>query len=153
MRHPPLSQGVYDFGRFQVFELAGELRVQGQAAGRVRHWCSNCCFSSANIRTESSPSLSCTNACGARRQLATTIRLWCTSIAFGNASKQTLQSSFSCQCARFGIQTDSAWQHITDMSIRRKLLTRFIGMLTGTVILIILLGSLAAFWVLQKLTK
>ncbi|MGF6356653.1 two-component system response regulator RegX3 [Paenibacillus sp. 4624] len=26
-----LSQGIYDFGRFQVFELAGELRVQGQA--------------------------------------------------------------------------------------------------------------------------
>ncbi|MEK3827596.1 MULTISPECIES: response regulator transcription factor [Paenibacillus] len=26
-----LSQGIYDFGRFQVFELAGELRVEGQA--------------------------------------------------------------------------------------------------------------------------
>ncbi|KAA8783518.1 HAMP domain-containing histidine kinase [Paenibacillus amylolyticus] len=39
------------------------------------------------------------------------------------------------------------------MSIRRKLLTRFIGMLTGTVILIILLGSLATIWVLQKVNE
>lgn len=39
------------------------------------------------------------------------------------------------------------------MSIRRKLLTRFIGMLTGTVILIILLGSMAAFWVLHKINE
>ncbi|WP_154887324.1 response regulator transcription factor [Paenibacillus xylanexedens] len=29
--YPDLSQGIYDFGRFQVFELAGELRVEGQA--------------------------------------------------------------------------------------------------------------------------
>lgn len=36
------------------------------------------------------------------------------------------------------------------MSIRRKLMTRFIGMLTGTVLLIILLGSLVTFWVVQK---
>lgn len=39
------------------------------------------------------------------------------------------------------------------MSIRRKLLTRFIVMLTGTVILIILLGSLATIWVLQKVNE
>ncbi|PYE45541.1 HAMP domain-containing histidine kinase [Paenibacillus barcinonensis] len=39
------------------------------------------------------------------------------------------------------------------MSIRRKLMTRFIGMLTGTVILIIMLGSLATFWVLQKVNE
>ncbi|MGQ8871070.1 sensor histidine kinase [Paenibacillus sp. TSA_86.1] len=39
------------------------------------------------------------------------------------------------------------------MSIRRKLMTRFIGMLTGTVILIIVLGSLATFWVLQKVNE
>lgn len=83
-----LSQGVYDFGRFQVFELAGELRVQGQTVT-----CPALVFQlllfSANIRTVSSPSLNCMNACGAQKRLATTTRLWCTSIAFGNALKQT----------------------------------------------------------------
>lgn len=39
------------------------------------------------------------------------------------------------------------------MSIRRKLMTRFIGMLTGTVILIILLGAIATIWVLHKVNE
>lgn len=39
------------------------------------------------------------------------------------------------------------------MSIRRKLMTRFIGMLAGTVILILLLGSLATYWVVQKVNE
>lgn len=39
------------------------------------------------------------------------------------------------------------------MSIRRKLMTRFIGMLAGAVILIILLGSVATYWVVQKVNE
>ncbi|WP_458125797.1 sensor histidine kinase [Paenibacillus sp. Z3-2] len=39
------------------------------------------------------------------------------------------------------------------MSIRRRLMTRFIGMLAGAVVLIILLGSLATYWVVQKVNE
>lgn len=39
------------------------------------------------------------------------------------------------------------------MNIRRKLMTRFIGMLTVTVILIILLGTMVTIWVLQKVNE
>lgn len=39
------------------------------------------------------------------------------------------------------------------MSIRRRLMTRFIGMLAGAVILIILLGSVATYWVVQKVNE
>lgn len=39
------------------------------------------------------------------------------------------------------------------MSIRRRLMTRFIGMLAGAVILIILLGSVATYWVVQKINE
>ncbi|PQP82746.1 sensor histidine kinase [Paenibacillus sp. PCH8] len=39
------------------------------------------------------------------------------------------------------------------MSIRRRLMTRFIGMLAGAVVLIILLGSVATYWVVQKINE
>lgn len=39
------------------------------------------------------------------------------------------------------------------MSIRRRLMTRFIGMLAGAVVLIILLGSVATYWVVQKVNE
>lgn len=39
------------------------------------------------------------------------------------------------------------------MSIRRRLMTRFIGMLAGAVVLIILLGSAATYWVVQKVNE
>ncbi|WP_340400994.1 HAMP domain-containing sensor histidine kinase [Paenibacillus sp. FSL H8-0079] len=39
------------------------------------------------------------------------------------------------------------------MSIRRRLMTRFIGMLAGAVVLIILLGSIATYWVVQKVNE
>ncbi|QOS77560.1 HAMP domain-containing histidine kinase [Paenibacillus sp. JNUCC31] len=39
------------------------------------------------------------------------------------------------------------------MSIRRRLMTRFIGMLAGAVILIILLGSAATYWVVQRINE
>ncbi|MCM3172845.1 HAMP domain-containing sensor histidine kinase [Paenibacillus sp. MER 99-2] len=39
------------------------------------------------------------------------------------------------------------------MSIRRRLMTRFIGMLAGAVLLIIILGSAATYWVVQKVNE
>ncbi|WP_440117530.1 sensor histidine kinase [Paenibacillus sp. QZ-Y1] len=39
------------------------------------------------------------------------------------------------------------------MSIRRKLMTRFVGMLAGIVVLIILLGSAATYWVVQRINE
>lgn len=39
------------------------------------------------------------------------------------------------------------------MSIRRRLMTRFIGLLAGAVILILVLGGSIAYWVIQQLNK
>lgn len=39
------------------------------------------------------------------------------------------------------------------MSIRRRLMTRFVGMLAGIVVLIILLGSAATYWVVQRVNE
>ena len=39
------------------------------------------------------------------------------------------------------------------MSIRRRLMTRFIGMLAGAVILILVLGGSIAYWVIQQLNE
>lgn len=39
------------------------------------------------------------------------------------------------------------------MSIRRRLMTRFIGMLAGAVLLIVILGSAATYWVVQKVNE
>ncbi|MGP3787015.1 hypothetical protein [Paenibacillus sp. 1A_MP2] len=39
------------------------------------------------------------------------------------------------------------------MSIRRRLMTRFIGMLAGAVVIIILLGSAATHWVIHKMNE
>lgn len=39
------------------------------------------------------------------------------------------------------------------MSVRRRLMTRFIGLLAGTVILILIIGGSIAYWVIQQLNE
>lgn len=39
------------------------------------------------------------------------------------------------------------------MSVRRRLMTRFIGLLAGTVVLILIIGGSIAYWVIQQLNE
>lgn len=39
------------------------------------------------------------------------------------------------------------------MSVRRRLMTRFIGLLAGTVVLILVIGGSIAYWVIQQLNE